>query len=314
MRILLLALFSINCFAIKLGSPQMLIQMLKAKQQKLNKFSCHEASKESFTIKKNDLRNRDNFFATIDCRIKCQHAKEFQVKIEKEFIPEELSLSFGDGSSPNFTIWRSLGSTLSIFKDNACYNEAENKCAVIDYFRAESLRSGNWKLQNNITCDTKNVVMSPFDPSFKLKQRKAKEKEMEFPLLNFSPEKLFQSENIKKRNLIQEYNIDDKSLNSLSQIKSCNHIIKVRSCFGDCIFDDPNDKNKFIETLSTPEPFGNDTYEICADIFIERIKSNSKEVSKFKCEKLVWEHMRYVESPGESCAAYRYNTNCSELL
>lgn len=303
MKIIILALFSLKTMSIELGKPQMLVQMLKFKQQRLSQVKCHEPS----TILEKEIRNRESFDATVECEIKCRDEQKQRITVEKEFKAKDYSLSPGDGSAPNFTVWRSLGITLNIFKKQVCLDKAKAKCKEIESFNVTSISSGDWSLSEDITCKTKSIIKSPFDPGHKLKQKEA----VKTSATNIIPN-LWQL-NSRPLELSQNSELDTNHAQVLD-INNCKNKVKVSSCFGDCIFEDISKKHDFVETLSTSNPLGEDYYELCIDKEFEKMKHSSKSVSKFRCEKFVWDTVTRLRLSGESCAALRYNTNCVELF
>lgn len=299
-----MTLMSLNLYSIDLNNPQMIPRMLKYKQSILNNSTCHSDPRIKETY-----NNRESFIAKVNCDISCSDGRKTTVIIDKSFVPSKLSLSPGDGSSSTTTLWRSLGITLNVFKKQVCFDEANSYCqnSVINSFTTNSIESGDWKLDQDITCKTKSVIRSPFDAKFKLNSNnKPAFEPSSFP---FAPLSINYSTNDLKEFL----NSKVEAL-SMQNLKGCKKILKVDSCFGDCVYESDSSKNTWIETIATPLPYGEDTQYLCLDKFVEKIKHPSKSVSLFKCEKLIWEYIRSAEDIGESCAAIRYNSNCANLF
>ena len=105
-----------------------------------------------------------------------------------------------------------------------------------------------------------------------------------------------------------------QDLISYDESSSCKKPIKVKACFGDCVWQFEG-KKEWTETLSTPDYLGSDSFSICADNYLDQLsqKNWSKSVKQTLCEQFVFEVVRKSHGPGESCAALRFEVDCSQL-
>lgn len=305
MKLLIVTLLSLNLYSVDLSKPQMIPRMLKYKQSELNKYTCHSSISDKETF-----NSRDSFIAKISCDISCSDGNKASFGLTRDFVPNKLSLSPGDGSSSTTILWRSLGITLNVFKKQVCFDKAQSYCkdSSIKSFNASSIESGNWKLNQDITCKTKGVIRSPFDTKFKLNSN-SESLTVTTPSYPFA--KIITEAPI---NEIKEFLSSKSEALNMQKMKGCKKVLKIDSCFGDCVFESDASTNTWIETISTPEPFGEDSQSLCLDKFVDKIKHSSRAVALFKCEKLIWEYIRTSHETGESCAAIRYNSNCADLI
>lgn len=293
-----LIFFIFNSYALNLEKPLMYIRALDFfKFQK--KHSCL-TPKDTLLSK-----SRESFLTTISCEYKCQKQKNTQYKvIEKVFEPRMLSLAPGNGSSKDTILWRSLGITLQIFKNETCFKIAQKSCKQIDYFKAKKISSGTWSLESDLSCRDSKLLLSPFDKSFELKQQNSSISNLNF-FSNFND-----LDYTVKANNLSEFIRNDYDLRLLKK-NNCVQKVKVNTCFGDCIFEADNEVG-FVETISTPKSFGEDSFSICIDHLA--LDGKPKSVREFKCEKVIWEYMRFSKAIGESCAAVRFDHNCSDVF
>ena len=307
----------------ELGRPVMFERTLLQANKKQLQHSCHDLEKLNTKIetasKKSDV-NTDYFHATINCDYTCKGETPKQVKIKKEFRPLELSLTYGDGSSSDKILWRSLGITLKIWSQEICIAEASKKCTTtnnISELSINKISSGNWQWDSKLDCQQQKTVYSPFDPQFIL-ENKGKTQYHPFAEHDFSL--AISAENSRQKvNKLTEFipeHISSQKLRLLINDKNCKKPIKVHTCFGDCIWEGQTKSGQWSETLSTKEPLGTDDFTVCADVFVNTIKSReySQQIRKLKCEKYLWEVMRKTEIMGSSCAALRVESSCDSLF
>lgn len=257
--------------------------------------------------------NTDYFNAKIQCDYKCTNSESKSVELLEEFRPRNLSLLEGDGSSKEKVLWRSLGVTIKIWAKEECYYKAVEECdSKVESIATEKVSSGDWSWDTKLNCKQKEVVYSPFDERFQLANN-GQATYQTFQLNPFSAN--FSSD--KPINKLEEFFIDrnENDLKALYDNTECKNPIKIHSCFGDCVFENKKDQNKWSETLSTTEHLGTNDFTICADEFNKKVKNEnySRDIRTFKCEKFVWEYMRKTELMGSSCAALRLETNCDKI-
>ena len=296
-------LLTFNLYALDYSKPL----MLKKKFERFKRASVLNCQ-DSYT--QGEVKEyREAFISKIDCEYKCQGQKAQSHMIEEIFRPNELSLSPGDGSSSTATMWRSLGITINTFKKEQCFNFAKNECENIESFKVKSISSGNWILDKDINCSTKEVIYSPFDTKYKLQLPKNRR----LSYADNTPFSFLDNSVDESTNKMSEFFKNQKEAQLIIDKKDCKKSIKVNTCFGDCVWEEKSAKNGYVETISTPNPLGEDSFSICVDNYTSKIKASSKSVVNFKCEKFIWEFLRTSGMTGESCAALRFNHNCANL-
>ena len=296
-------LLTFNLYALDYTNPLMLKKKFE-RFKRASKLNCQD------TYTPGDVKEyRDAFISKIDCEYKCLGQKKRSTIIEKTFRPKELSLYPGDGSSDTVTMWRSLGITINTFKKQQCFNFVQSACEKIESFKVKSISSGNWKLDKDVNCSTKDVIYSPFDSKYTLDLPKNRK----LSFVDNTPFSFQSNDDEQSENKISEFFNSKKEAQSLLYNKGCKHKIKVNTCFGDCIWEEESAKNGYVETISTPNPLGEDSFSICADNYLSKLKSSSRSVVNFKCEKFIWEFIRTSGLTGESCAALRFNHNCAQI-
>ncbi len=298
--------------------PGMATRILQAQQSiKEKRHQCHDSnSLPKLEENKTSTVNTDYFNAQITCEFQCRNNKTVSESIKDVFEPKKLSLYEGDGSSNEKIMWRSLGITLSTWSQELCLNKAQKKCSSlknVEKISVKKIKSGNWSFDGKLKCSSSKTVYSPFDSQFKLDNQ---------GLSAYNPFEMkfnqFESKTIKTVNNLSEYigsRYTEKEVEKWIDAKSCSKAIKVKACFGDCVWEEGADKN-WRETLSTSEPLGTDEYSICVDKILTKnsFKGLSKEVVQVKCEKIAWELIRKLEFSGASCAATRADYDCSALV
>lgn len=317
MKIYLLTFLSFSTIGfakVNLGAPAMEKRMLNFQLEKSTKHICHEDSEVSSHHP--SKVNTDYFTAKVSCSYKCKNQVLKSNSTTMDFIPKDYGLYKGDGTSSEKIIWRSLGLTLNTWADEQCLNIALKECKKIDQLetiKMDRVESGDWEMTQKISCSNQTIVKSPFDESLKIKN---------IGRTAFIPKEEFfygtpQSEIKNSVNKLSEFiplNTNKEELEKLIDKKDCLKPIKIKACFGDCVFETQNN-NQWVETINTPGPLGTDDYSICGDNFSKKIdpKLQSKDYIQLKCEKYVWEVIQAIDMSGASCAALRLDTDCSAL-
>ena len=289
-------------------------RMLEKKTPPLNQHQCHDDISSNNSHSKRPPKakvNTDYFESNVTCKNTCQNKSIHQKVIPKRFTPEDFGLYQGDGSSNEKILWRSLGSTLSIWSKNVCLNQAITDCnnlKNISDIEVVSISSGNWSMNSLPSCSNKKIIYSPFDNRFTLNNVPKENKIEQVDIFGWG-----KTEPIKPKNKSEHFttNLSQDNVQKLFNNKECSYQIKVSTCFGDCVFENKN--SNWNETINTNQPLGEEEFTLCADNFVEQFKNKPFIYTKIKCEQLVWEIIQKSQSMGSSCAALRYDIDCSKL-
>lgn len=257
----------------------------------------------------------DSFKAQIDCETICEDGDLKKYHFSKKFSPTKFGLTPGDGTSDKKIYWRTLGFTLKTWAENLCLEASSKKCGSLEEIKTINLTrisSGNWSFDGNLNCTDKKLIYSPYDKDQILLNHKKN-------ILRESPFTPFMTEQNKNQyqNILDTSTSIEEAKNLFiysDETKPCNHPIKIKSCFGDCIWAQEGQK-EWTETLQTKEFFGDLDYKICADNYISKIKNKnwSDDVKNTLCKKFAWETILRSDAPGTSCAAFRVEVDCSQL-
>jgi hypothetical protein len=238
----------------------------------------------------------------ISCSIHCENKKESKQKLEASFLPAELGLTPGDGSSQRNTIWRTLTVSLKSWSEELCLEEAVRQCQSLTQVKAvkvHEIASGQWKLNHFPGCQEKTITPSPFDD----RQGALRLNQIAQPILSSTQLSSPRHELLTKIHALAKN----------SKITKCSKKITGQVCYGDCV--DINAKET-VETLGTPEPLGSSEIVICGDELNSLYKDYtlSKAVKGQLCEGFFWQAVKNRQITGSSCAALRGTVDCSSLL
>jgi hypothetical protein len=316
LAIILIVLSIKSSFALTLGEPLMPQNVLKkvmskAENDLVNGHQCHnfkELFKKDAAQNLIGSKNTDYFTAKVECEISCGKKAEL-IEHTADFVPHQLGLYQGDGTSDQKIIWRSLAHTIDVWSKQVCADLSQDadkfKCQHPVEFKVTSIRSGEWEFRPKLDCKRRDVVLSPFDDKVKLDNPYKEKYSYQRPngYLDYAGSDWAKEIKLTDRNQVIDKYIDYEGN------KKCQHRAKVETCFGDCVFD--GEGKKWIETLITPEYLGDDKFDICLDDFASKFESiKSESLKDFNCHKLIYEVLMRAEATGTSCAAFRYNYTC----
>jgi hypothetical protein len=286
--------------------PTRMMQNLLKKSEVQHK--CHDLdmdADQTHLQSHHKVVNTDFFEATIDCEFTCGNNKIQGRAINAEFRPLSFGLYEGDGSSNQKIMWRSLGSTIDLWSKNQCLNAAKQECADFKNFKVNSITSGDWLYRGDYNCQRKDVVYSPFDEQFNLKNAG-------LPTYKLNPSPIFSGQALTTP--------PTKNSRSISEAKASSYILepnqgkctkraKAYTCFGDCVYESKT--KAWNETLITPEYLGDYAVDLCLDDFLQEFaKVSSKSEKEFLCQKISWEIFQSAKSMGTSCASFRFDLSC----
>lgn len=247
----------------------------------------------------------DGLFMDVVCSITCKGQNPRIERSRGAFIPKDLGLSPGNGSTDQNTLWSSVGVALKSWSEDVCLEKATEACKSLEEvheLELTELESGEWKLQHFPGCKEKKAIRSPFDNTSGSKRMLP----MTSNLLGNMSKPLSETKfHLKGLKLSIPFADLEK--------KDCAKKIKAHICYGDCI--DMTQKDAIVETLGTPEPLGAETVEICADELAQGLSHQkiSQSVKQKICENYFWKSYINSNSFVKSCAALRGEVNCEGL-
>lgn len=256
----------------------------------------------------------------VSCRFLCKDLKEKIEHARGSFIPANLGLIPGNGSSDRNIVWGSVGVSLKMWSQGICFEKAAAGCKGAQNVVTNDIQqvsSGAWKIDRFPGCKEKSITVSPFTDS-------AGSVRIDIGVAKIS------SPN--KKNIFEQVNYFSVDVTGLGlsipigrfntdlgkpqfDKASCKKIITGKLCFGDCIDMNSNDKD-MTETLGTPEPLGTDEIVMCADDLVERLsKENlSQQTRTALCESYYWNSFLKLDYRlFKSCAAIRGSLDCEHF-
>lgn len=303
------------CFAKDTRKPKMaqmiLKDLLSPKAKSQVSYGCFKASSQNdFFQEKKSIKITDYFDAKVNCEVKCMGSSSQSITITNEFNPAYLGLFEGDGSSDKKIMWRSLGHTIQVWSKDQCSQAAAAKCKEVESFKFKNVSSGTWKMDSIYNCKESKLISSPFAIEEKVSKKEKSRLVNEMILHTTNIQETVLSSYIKEKLTYQsgdKYFVDEKTNTQ------CKYKAKVKTCFGDCLFE--TDSDHWPETLSTDEPLGDYPIEICLDKFTDIIRKEKTASGKdLVCHKLIWEIFMKTDILGTSCAAFRYDYECPKDL
>jgi hypothetical protein len=239
------------------------------------------------------------FEASIKCEIACEgKADPVATTFTGTFNPEEQGLMPGDGHHPpSFITPSSLGSIFSAWAERECLNQAEKKCldlSQIKHSRFISASSGDWKMEEAPSCSSKKILRSPYDSRFKLAQKA--QTGLMLPSSSSHPQPL--------------------APGTHQEPVKCSIRITGKSCFGDCVLLEIETEGKIPLTLMTDHPYATEEKSICADDLVKSFsgKNPSEAAARVLCREYFARRLLYTKSMGTSCAAFRFDADCSQVI
>lgn len=288
-------------------SPKFIVENLKNLNNKTGKLeSCHSETAKLNLITYDEGMSKYSLQTSIECNIKCESKSAYTKKISAIYNPVSDGLKPGNGYSEKYTMLGSYGVSLSSWATRACMEEAAKECKSLSKVEETDfidLSSGQWSMKQKLSCESKDFIYSPFDA--KVGAILAPNQSMTSPLY---------------RNIVPQYKKPGKNIsipNSDDISKTCKYKIIGKTCFGDCVAEDPSDHKNWRLTLQTNEAYGDSEEIICGDEFLVFLqKQNAKpQVAQKLCEEFFWMTLRDGgEFIGFTCAAVRGSVDCSQLL
>ncbi len=240
-----------------------------------------------------------SFDATLQCEFTCDGKSDLvETSVTRTFNPEEQGLMPGDGHHPpSFIAPSSLGSVFSAWAERECLNHAEKQClnlSLIKTSKFKSATSGDWSMQEIPSCSSKTLVRSPYDSRFKLVRKS--QSGLLLPAKSTHPQPL-------PPGIHQEPS-------------KCSTRIKGKSCFGDCVITENDSDGKVPLTLMTDHPYGTEDQNICADDLVKSYaeKKPTRAAAEILCREYFARRLLYIKSMGTSCAAFRTDADCSQVI
>ena len=254
----------------------------------------------------------DGLFIDVTCSFNCKGGAQKIERVKGSFIPKELGLYPGNGSSNQNTIWSAVGISIRVWSQEICLSKAADGChgiKLVEGVDVTELESGKWNLKKFPGCHEQTITLSPFDES----SGSSRMNSLSSSLLSSlsTPEKFSEKPDqfhVRLKGL--SVDIPFAEFNSKSP---CQKKIKAKLCFGDCI---DLKSEKYQETLGTSDPLGKEEVEVCGDQFFSKVAGQnlSDAVKKQLCEDYFWNSLILNgKNLMASCAAIRGEVSCEGL-
>lgn len=239
------------------------------------------------------------FEASIRCEYTCEgQAAPMASTVTGTFNPEEQGLMPGDGHHPpSFITPSSLGSIFSAWAERECLNQAEKKCSDLSRIKGSrfiSASSGDWSMDEVPSCSSKKIVRSPYDSKYKLARKS--QTGLMLPSSSSHPQPL--------------------APGTHQEPVDCSTKITGKACFGDCVLPESETEGKIPLTLMTDHPYATEEKSICAVDLVKSFseKKISQAAAQVLCREYFARRLLYTKSMGTSCAAFRFDADCSQVI
>jgi len=235
-----------------------------------------------------------SFRGTLSCDYKCEGKDLVHGQVKRNFSTSDYNMVRGDGN-----LWASLSITLQLWGQEGCLANAAKLCDGIEKVEQSELKSvtsGSWSLKAPLKCSEKNeLIKSPFDKNIKDLEPVVKNESQNLSLQTFA----WKVDKIRHSN--EPYPFP----------KDCKKTITGTLCFGDCI----TLEGESMDLLQSPAPLASEKYRYCADELVKKIseKKLAPSVRKHYCETYFASQLVKNFAMGLSCAAARFNVDCSSF-